>query len=145
MLRIVLGIGSPSNQLPFADLDSLYQEILKSTRDPKGTLRIIGLLLFLKNEHARMPLIQHLVGLERGNLESLLYDVHSIIDIDDRRFSIRAAHATLIDFIMDRSRSGDYFLDSRDVHADITQMCFRVLFPDTVVDGPGRCEFCIVS
>ena len=148
-LKFVLGIGSPSNQSPFADLDLLYQEILKSTRDPKGTLRIIGLLLFIREEHdstgprnPSIPLIQHLLNLERGNFESLLYDVHSIIDVDG---GIKIAHASLIDFIVDRSRSGDYFLDSKDVHADITQMCFRVLFHNTVVDGPGRCEFCIVS
>lgn len=109
--------------------------ILKSTRDPKGTLRIIGLLLFMTRERGDMPLIQHLLGLERGNLESLLYDVHSIIDVDIKRHSIQIVHASLIDFFVDHSRSGDYFLDSKDVHADIAQMCFRVLFPDAVVDG----------
>ena len=142
-LRIILGIGSPSNQSPFAELDSLYQEILKSTRDPKGTLRIIGLLLFMRNERtsSNMPLIQHLLGLERGNLESLLYDIHSILNVDVQGFSITIAHASLIDFIVDRSRSEDYFLDSKDVHADITQMCFRVLSPHIFHDGPGRCEF----
>lgn len=72
--------------------------ILKSTRDPKGTLRIIGLLLFMTRERGDMPLIQHLLGLERGNLESLLYDVHSIIDVDIKRHSIQIVHASLIDF-----------------------------------------------
>jgi hypothetical protein len=147
-LEIILGINTACDQSPFADLDALYREILKSTSKNRegGTLRIIGLLLCVTDKKsASPPLVRHLLNLPPGKLESLLYDVHSIIDVpkdlSDVGNPIRITHASLIDFIADRSRSGDYFLDTKNVHAELTQMCFRVLSPGTVVEGTGRCKF----
>lgn len=147
-LKTILGINTACDQSPFADLDALYREILKPTSERDGgTLRIIGLLLCITDKKsASPPLVQHLLNLPPGRLESLLYDVHSIVDVpndlNDVGNPIRITHASLIDFIADRSRSGDYFLDTKNVHADITQMCFRVLTPGTDVEGTGRTEVC---
>ena len=135
------------DQSPFAGLDAKYLEILKSTsKDRTGTLRIIGLLISMTDKKfASPPVVQHLLNLPPGQLEVLLHDVHSIIDVpddlNDVANPIRITQASLIDFITDRSRSRDYFLDLKNVHADLTQMCFRVLSPGTDVAGTGRCKF----
>ena len=107
-LKTILGINTTCKQSPFAELDALYQEILKPTNADRegGTLRIIGLLLYVTDEKATSPpLVQHLLNLPPGRLESLLYDVHTIIDspydLNDVGNPIWITHASLIDFIVD--------------------------------------------
>ena len=139
-LEAILGITT-HNKSPFADLDALYRKILESTSDKKCTLRLFGLLLYVTDKKFASPsFIQHLLGLGPERFETLLHDVHPLIDVpvnlrDEN--PIQITHTSLMDFLMDRSRSGDYFLDPKVVHSDLTQMCFRVLSPGTVPEGHG--------
>ena len=132
-LKIILGITT-HNESPFAQLDALYQQILESASDTKWTLRLIGLLLYVTDKKsASPPFIQHLLGLGPEIFETLLHDIHPLIDVPADLLAevpIRIIHTSLMDFLTDRSRSGDYFLDSKVVHSDLTQMCFRVLSPE---------------
>ena len=146
-LGVILGITTHSKS-PFADLDALYRKILESTSDTKWTLRLMGLLLHLTDKKsASPPFIQHLLGLGAEKFETLLHDVHPLIDVPvDLRAGnpIQMYHSSLKDFLTDRSRSGDYFLDPTVVHSDFTQMCFRVLSPGTVLEGHGAGAFFLV-
>ena len=139
-LEAILGITTHKKS-PFADLDALYRKILESTSDTKCTLRLFGLLLYVTDKKFASPsFIQHLLGLGPERFETLLHDVHPLIDVpvnlrDEN--PIQITHTSLMDFLTDHSRSGDYFLDPKVVHSDLTQMCFRVLSPGTVLEGHG--------
>ena len=116
-LDIVLGIrcrrGGPS---PFADLDQLYLEILVRQPDQqflrdffdlwwldlKGNL---GMLDFIKLSAICLDL-----DLVRGELGAKLRGLHSLLDINIS-VSIRAYHASFLEFLGDSTRSGQYCLD----------------------------------
>jgi hypothetical protein len=125
-LNIIFGISDPGKTTPFAEMDSLYLHILMSASDNIDTaLQIFAILLFLQHQNLQITarLVESLLSLRKGEVFIVLSDLHSIISVpspDEQDSPLRLFHASLGDFLTDRSRSGDtFFLDSGVCHRNI--------------------------
>jgi hypothetical protein len=123
-LEIILGMQPPRNDRPFAELDALYMGILSSVDDIKATMRLLGVFVFARNLFPKTPeLVGEFMFLDPGEVQCLLLDLVSVIECVDNDTEIRMLHASFPDFLLDRSRSEEYHIDSSLIHMEIAQLC----------------------
>ena len=114
-LKIIFGQSDPGQETPFAELDSLYHLILSSVADTKK-LQDLLMLLVLRPFLQGVPrlkqtrnLIENFLFYRPGEIDMILTDLHSIIYLPspgDELRELQFFHASLPDFLLDRSRSG---------------------------------------
>ncbi|KAF8800988.1 hypothetical protein BYT27DRAFT_7148108, partial [Phlegmacium glaucopus] len=128
-LDIILGLSNPSVDTPFAKLDALYNHIFLSVEDINRVLEILSLLLLTQTKMEITPqLLEDLFFLRRGDIYIILSDLRSIMDVPTNETSvIRILHASLGDFLLDRSRSGEFHIHMGNAHANLTQYFLRHL------------------
>jgi len=96
-------------------------------------LEIFSILLFLQHQDIQITprFIESLLSLREGEVFMVLSDLHSIISVpspDEQNSPLRLFHASLGDFLTDRSRSGDtFFLDSGVCHRNIVNRIVKQL------------------
>jgi hypothetical protein len=89
-LEIIMGLAEPDSGSPFAALDQLYSQIL-STIPPRP--RVVQILAVLAAKLGLNPMrIEHLLGLEPGDVRLALRGLHSVIDLprNERRRGLPA-------------------------------------------------------
>ena len=127
-LKIIFGILPPGKTTPFAEMDAFYSHILFAAWDNiDKILDIATVLLFLQSPRSdRRPTIQFLesfLSYRPGEVLMVLSDLHSIISVpppDEQDKLVEFFHASLGDFLVDHSRSGDnFFLDPGASHRKI--------------------------
>lgn len=86
-LKITLGLRPTRNDMPFAELDALYIDILSRihVHDIDATLRLLGGIIYSKFIHMQTDMIKKFMFLNEGDTTRLLVDLSSIITIK-RRF-----------------------------------------------------------
>ena len=124
-LEIILGIQPSQNDRPFAELDALYMGILSFVKDVKATLRLLGVLILCDLSPSRPTpmVVGEFMFLDPGEVECLLLDLASVVECVDMNTEIQMFHASFPDFLFDRSRSGEYYIDASMMHAEIAQLC----------------------
>jgi len=96
-------------------------------------LEFFGILLFLQREDLQITprLIESLLSLREGEVFMVLSDFHSIISVPsphEQNSPLRLFHASLGDFLTDRSRSSDtFFLDPGVCHRNIVNRIVKQL------------------
>ena len=124
-LDFICGISTGfENDNPYAELDALFVHIFSCVkpRHLPFALRILGFKLaatFVR-PHRRMELVENmekLLSLKRGDSSYILADLSSVIQIDAEGV-LSLPHASLPEFLLDRSRSGIYHIDMGLTHAD---------------------------
>ena len=162
-LKIIFGQSGPGQETPFAELDSLYHLILSSVADiekVKDVLMILVLRPFSQAEQpgpwltqtARTTLIEEFLFYRPGEIDMILTDLHSIIDVPPSGGNSRELqflHASLPDFLLDRSRSMDLFLDQGAAYAKLTRLAVKhinspiesPLGIDQCMSCPSCCDF----
>jgi hypothetical protein len=113
----------PPNDRPFAELDALYMGILSSVDDIKATLRLLGVLILADLNRKTPKVVGEFMFLDPGEVQSLLLDLASVIECVDKDTEIRMLHASFPDFLLDRLRSEEYYIDSSLMHMEIAQLC----------------------
>ncbi|KIM35685.1 hypothetical protein M413DRAFT_326868 [Hebeloma cylindrosporum] len=128
----------PVRSTLFSSLDQLYTQVLKVCPYPEILTRIFALMLVL---HCPQPIAvyEDILDLPPGHVSCILRGVHSLVrfpgDMDDtqERISLnqrekydhtcglRLHHASFRDFLLDRSRSDQFFVDSTLAHAQVIQ------------------------
>ena len=133
-LGIIFGISPRGKTTPFAEMDSLYLHNLTSASDNIETaLEFFSILLFLQHQDIQITprFIESLLSLREGEVFMVLSDLHSIISVpspDEQNSPLSLFHASLGDFLTDRSRSGDtFFLDSGVCHRNIANRIVKQL------------------
>ena len=140
-LDIICGLASGYEfENPYAELDVLFLHILSCVKQHhlRSALRMIGFKLaalavrpvtYPQFKVDRMETLLETVGmmevlmsLKAGDSSYILADLSSLISIDDSGV-LNLMHASLGEFLVDRSRSGDYHIDLASAHADIL-CCF---------------------
>ena len=145
-LDVLLGKLDAGRLKPFEQLDSLYSAIFHAIdqADRVGTLRILGIVMVLSLYRHRIPylpssnnpypfsprFLQRLLGLRTGGVRCLLFDLESLLTIDDDDRDIRFFHASLSDFLFDKSRSGQFWIDAETIYADVAQHCLLRLISE---------------
>ena len=124
---------------PFAEIDALYSHILTAASDNiQKILDISTVLLFLQTSHLdwkqTMRFLESFLSYQTGEIFMVLSDMHSIISVpflDQPDKALQFFHASLGDFLVDHSRSGeDFFLDLGICHRKIaTWMMKKVSRP----------------
>ena len=159
-LKIIFGKSKPGQETPFAELDSLYHLILSSVANREKLRDVLMVLVFepfsqsIPIVGARMAAttwIEKFLFYRPGEIDMILTDLHSIIDIppppEDEFFEPRFFHASLPDFLLDRSRSMHLFLDEGAAYAKLTRLAMKHINNPTqsaLRDAQGMCfpSFC---
>jgi hypothetical protein len=111
-LDIVLAIRPPQKDLPFAELDALYTHIFTGVEEIEPVLEILSLLLISFPSPPRLPTIEEFLSLQPGDVELYLGDLSSLVDIGPEQ-QIKIQHASLTDFLLDSTRSKEFWIDPR--------------------------------
>ena len=133
-LKIIFGQSAPGQETPFAELDTLYHFILLSVAD---TEKLQDLLMYLVlrpfSQNDRLltqttALIEKFLFYRPGEMDMILTDLHSIIYVPPPRDVFNEPkffHASLPDFLLDRSRSKDLFLDRGAGYTKLTGLTMK--------------------
>ena len=129
----------PSSGTPFLELDHLYSQILSTYPVPERLTGVLGTILAL---HCPQPpeVIEDLLGMKAGEVGLFLRGLHSLIrfpHIIDENFKktmdsggdngIRLLHASFQDYLVDKNRSGHFFIDTDIFRAEITKSGFELM------------------
>jgi NACHT domain len=128
-LNIILGISSPGSDTPFAELDVLYKQILSSADDLHCVLQILGALVLIRSGEFSPRGLEILFSLQEGDVFLALSDLHSILHVPEppKQGDVRILHASLSDFLFDRSRAGELFIDTEQCHTELARCCVRLI------------------
>uniref|UniRef100_A0A0W0F9W1 Nephrocystin 3-like N-terminal domain-containing protein n=1 Tax=Moniliophthora roreri TaxID=221103 RepID=A0A0W0F9W1_MONRR len=122
-LKAILRIRSEDfSASPYPDLDLLYRQILLTCRNWDKVSRVLCLLVtpLPPSLRPRYPFfgwrsalfIAFLLKLQRGEVESLLFGLHSVIEVPRAEYAdMRILHASFTEFLVDSARSGDYHVE----------------------------------
>ncbi|KIM37132.1 hypothetical protein M413DRAFT_448655 [Hebeloma cylindrosporum] len=141
-LDIILGITAAADAAPFAELDALYCRIfsLVLKDDCPRALEILSVAFLVDTygEHLTARRIETMLSYRRGELQLILTDLHSVLHVpvlkdedDEDQFDednkLRVLHASLQDFLMNPSRSKEFYIDEEKAHARIAQHFLRYI------------------
>ena len=91
----------------------LYTHILANVEDVEHVLEILSVLLFFR-EHLwnwTLSWIEEILSLQHGDAELYLGILSSIIELNQD--TIRVLHASLTDFLVDPTRSKEFWINPR--------------------------------
>ena len=152
-LKIILGVSKSGNDAPFAELDAVYRHVLSNIL-PCNREKVIEVLAFLipTSSAPKWPVfingmavyydylprtVERLLRYEQGDLDIYFLDMQSIVRVPEPAQyteELRFYHASFSDFLLDQSRSGEYFIDIRNAHAHLT-ICWRRYWEDLKLSG----------
>lgn len=129
-LKIVLGLTTPGKHIPFAELDAFYLHIFASVDDIEAVKEVLSFLLLFgfPKVQRRTEFVENFFSYQSGDLQILLADLHSIISVPSpHQFfaELQLFHTSLSDFLMDKSRSGSFFIDAPNAHARLAKYCLN--------------------
>ena len=97
-----------SAELPFAELDRLYRNVLSTC--PKSQLPLLKRALAFLGASPKVSAIEAFLGLRPGQLSLTLRGLRSIIAVDVGGH-LSSFHASFLDFLFDPDRVKDYHVD----------------------------------
>ena len=147
-LKIILGVSKSGNDAPFAELDAIYRHVL-SNISPHNREKVIEVLTFLilttsapksvfidtqAVMYDYLPrTVERVLRYQQGDLYIYFLDMQSIVRVPKPSAQyiedLRLYHASFSDFLLDQSRSGEYFIDIGKGHAHLT-ICWRRYWED---------------
>ncbi|ESK94148.1 nwd2 [Moniliophthora roreri MCA 2997] len=107
---------NPELGSPWHDLDVLYRQILSSNPQRSKVRDVIWAIALLPPQHGmgtEPEYIEAFLLLPKGDVISTLRGMHSILEIGGPRDIIRTFHASFHDFLLDKSRSGYFFMGNK--------------------------------
>jgi len=125
--------------MPFAQLDALYTHVLSSVEDIDTLLHVFAVYIYQREQGYRVSteFIEKLCLLEHGTIEALLSDLTALVTLkvaedDDSQTQegqsyINFLHASLTDFLLDHSRSKQYYIDSEWAVTKQIEDCFSFI------------------
>ncbi|KDR68993.1 hypothetical protein GALMADRAFT_256229 [Galerina marginata CBS 339.88] len=145
-LDIILGLNpaASARDMPFAELDALYRHIFLSVQDLDTALLILVWDMISRKSRSSaggwtVNWIEKIFSLSRGEIRLLFCDLLSIIDITkegDEWEWLHYFHASLEDFLFDKSRSKELYLDAPQRSADFSCTLFQYFPKIPAMDIP---------
>jgi len=131
-LEIIFGQSNPGQETPFTELDGLYHLILSSVADIEKVMDVLAFLILqpFQSEWVKTTtMCESFLFYRPGEIHMILSDIHSIIFVPDPESyyfnKLEFFHASLSDFLLDRSRSMDLFLDQGVAYAKFTSLAMK--------------------
>ena len=127
-LDVIRRLQSPRGEedLPYAELNSLYNHVLSNVTDIERVKQILGVLIIVNQEGYRTCeyddicstyKMDHLFSWLSGETKACLSKLASIIECDTSG-DISILHKSLSDFLLDRSRSHQFYLCRESILGD---------------------------
>ena len=121
-LEIIRGLRPVGNSTPFWQLDSLYRHIFSQVNDIERTSLILAWTLFgdadFRHSYTNWDV--------NNEIPVLLVDLASVLTYSPER-GITFLHASLPDFLLDRTRSREFYLDKRLWCTRISIRCLQIM------------------
>ena len=133
-LDIILGIRLPNQRdLPFAQLDALYSQILACAEYIEPVLEILAVLVLSTPNFPMdwsLSQVGEFLSFPPGDVELYLGDLNSLVYIgaDDE---ISIVHASISEFLMDPTRSGRFWINPKATHTVLARHCLNFLQPNS--------------
>jgi len=128
-LKTVLELKPSQTETPFAALDALYFQIFSSVDNDQinDVLKVLGALILIKDYKIDgLGLLEELFEYRYGQLEALMGDMVALVHIPANQWlPVKIYHASLPDFLLDPSRSRNFFLDPPRAYAHLALQCLR--------------------
>lgn len=169
-LEIALGLRPSERDLPFAELDTLYQHIFSAVEDIDSTRRLLAFLYFIQsdaqagvrqfftllngNEYhlGDIALVRFVLEVDDEMVEELLLDLAPVITVRrtvrrtvgsavKRDGSVYFFHKSLYDFLCDPRKSGHHSLDFPATFAEAASSLARIITTVDKKDLPSH-EHC---
>ena len=124
---------------PFALLDELYSHVLKSSEETERVISILGAIFYLTaNRSPTLEFLKAFLRLEPDDIAMIFWDLHSIVCIPfSDKHPIYFYHASFRDFLMDRHRSCNLYIDGSKAHCFLFKMCIQTLID---FESGSNCE-----
>ncbi|KAF9482891.1 hypothetical protein BDN70DRAFT_380860 [Pholiota conissans] len=144
-LSAILGMTGGGSENPFATLDAMYSIILSEVHDIQRVLQVMTLLILGTNysDILTTGVISHLL---HCNILEVLIDMHSLLLVPpthDSESVLLIHHLQLCDFLMDQSRSRQYFIDVNKGHTFLCQCWLDVILQLPLPKSPLNLQMCI--
>jgi len=126
-LDVIRRLQPPKNEkdMPYSELNALYHHVLSNVDDLEAVKLILGTLIVVNSIHSTHKIDDWLFW-QPGESEACLSQLASVIECDaDGKISI--LHASLSDFLLDPSRSHQFYLCRESVLGDNTALGLRHL------------------
>ena len=122
-LDAILSTSTKAPLSPFINLDTLYHQILSVAQHENidATLTIFSILEFCPKP-LTLANILGFMDLSIQDVNSLLYNLHSIIKVSDLNSEVKFFHASFSDFLHNQSRAGHYYIGGGDRCAQVVQI-----------------------
>ncbi|KAF8963215.1 hypothetical protein BDZ97DRAFT_1758713 [Flammula alnicola] len=131
-------IGNSTN--PLAALDRLYIQILSTSLDKRKTLDALGAVIALTEaiiefqflmiySASACRVMEELLGLQP---EKALRTIRSLVEVS-KDGEVKFFHKSFPDFLLDASRSGNYFIDINVMHSRIALACLKTIKLDPAI------------
>ena len=133
-LDIIRGLRPSGRLAPFAQLDLLYHQIFAQVEDLACVTLILATLIFGADSHLASPkYFERRFGMEEVDVHVALGDLVAVVSCEPH--AVKFLHASLPDFLLDRNRSGKYYIDRAAWSARLAETIIRhVQFKN---DAPG--------
>ncbi|PPQ89427.1 hypothetical protein CVT25_002441 [Psilocybe cyanescens] len=129
-LKIIQGVLPVNDDRPYAQLDALYISILSGVKDIKAVLQTLGVAFVLTKiriEPLAVNYLEEFMQFTPGTVKLLLIDLLSVVDASDSRKPIKFLHASFSDFLIDPTRSHQFFINPCERHKEAAHFCISVI------------------
>lgn len=136
-LEVVLGNSlQPTHDTPFSHLDALYSHIFSTVNSSNIPLvrRILGFMVIPRTEsdgfgkYTSPKMLEALLSLAKGSVYIILADLRSLISMDGGYSEpMKFFHASLSDFLLDSTRSGQFVVNLRMAHETLAKEYLRLI------------------
>jgi len=121
-----------NSSLQLQDLyDQVYSYLIRASKCQPTTLRVLGQIIHAQSIPADVDArpnssspnsITANLGLEYGSVMQIVTDLHPLLGVDNEDKNIRIRHPSFVEFLLNRSRSQELFVDideARSLHRDV--------------------------
>jgi hypothetical protein len=129
-LQEILDVHPSKNDsgTPFSELDAIYMHLFSSVCNIQAVLKIMGILIAPNKTGSPLETpvdIEEFLSLKTGDVELILADLSSVVRCDMRYGPIQLLHASLGDFLHDKKRSRQFYIDGSTQHKELALLCFK--------------------
>jgi len=132
---------------PTSNLDQLYNNILNSSfpkvnqEEEEGLKQdfksIVGSIAILFDPLSTTSLAK-LLGVRKSDVECMLEPLFAVLDVPlSQNSPVRLLHPSFRDFLLNRDRSADFWVDEKKAHHDLAMSCLRLMPPNLKRDICG--------
>lgn len=118
---------SLTNHSPFSQFDTIYSHVFSRVRNIRAVKWVLGLYYLSSRIYDTPRYILDIAGYRTNQLQSFFVDVSVVAQITIEREALRVVfrHASLHDYLKDRSRSGIYHVDEGEIAAEVVTLCLQ--------------------